>query len=419
LGSLLEISSHRYLLALVSLLAVSTFASSKTLILENGGKSRPEILNYSSPSRSIVDLSGKWNCSTDEGATWKEVLVPSAYDYEGRIIYTRKFDLPPALLASHSFKFVAYGINYQAEIYLNEVFVGKHEGGYTSFSFLVPENTIQLGSENVIRIVVDNTLNSRSTLPLRQQIGGWKNYGGIFRDVFLVATPLIWIDDLVSETESIDPKVVKLNIHAVISSRDFSKLSFSDHNGPVTLSFTVEASDKATGLPVGKSTPVIFSPGTNKDVSVQTAVTIPGAKMWNPDQPNLYTLHAVIAAAEGKSSVVVDECTLHTGIRTIGRQKQSIMLNGTPVTMRGMVWGEDTPDHGSAMSYEQMEKDIALIKNLGANAVRFSFHPPHPYLLDLCDQYGLLAFEEIPLYETPADIFSTENFRALADNYLR
>ena len=110
---------------------------------------------------------------------------------------------------------------------------------------------------------------------------------------------------------------------------------------------------------------------------------------------------------------------IHTGIRTIGKQKQNIFLNGAAVTLRGVAWGEDSPDHGSALSYEQMERDIALIKNLGANSVRFAFHPPHPYLLDLCDQYGLFAFEEIPLYETPSDIFSAENYRPLAENYTR
>jgi len=415
----LQTSSHRYLLALAFLLTVSSDALSKNKFFENGGKSRPEVLNYSSATRSIVDLSGKWSCSTDEGATWKEVLVPSAYDFEGKVIYTRKFDLPADLLTSHSFKFVAYGINYQAEVFLNEVFVGKHEGGYTSFSFLVPENTLQLGDENVIRIVVDNTLNSKSTLPLRQQIGGWKNYGGIFRDMFLVATPLVWIDDLVVQTESLDPKMVKLSVHAVISGRDFSKLSLGDHPGPVLFNFTVEASDKATGLVTGKSLPISFSPEANKDVAVQTTVTIPAAKMWSPDQPNLYTMHAVITTGEGKNSAVLDECSIHTGIRTVGKQKQNILLNGAVVTMRGITWGEDSPDHGSALSYEQMEKDIALIKNLGANAVQFAFHPPHPYLLDLCDQYGLLAFEEIPLFETPSDIFSTENYRTLAENYTK
>ncbi len=415
----MQTSSHRYLLVLAFLLTVSSDALTKNQFFENGEKSRPEVLNYSSGTRSIVDLSGKWSCSTDDGVTWREVLLPSASDFEGKVIFTRKFDLPTALLTLHSFKFVAYGINYQAEVFLNEVFVGKHEGGYTSFAFLVPENTLQLGNENVIRIVVDNTLNSKSTLPLRQQIGGWKNYGGIFRDVFLVATPLVWIDDLAAVTESIDPKMVKLSVQAVISGRDFSKLSLGDHPGTVLLNFSVEASDKTTGLVTGKSLPVSFSPEGNRDVTVQTTVTIPAAKMWSPDQPNLYTLHAVIAAGEGKNSVVLDEYSIHTGIRTIGKEKQNIFLNGAAITLRGVTWGEDSPDHGSALTYEQMEKDIALIKNLGANAVQFAFHPPHPYLLDLCDQYGLLAFEEIPLYETPSDIFSTENYRALAENYTK
>ena len=415
----MQTSSHRYLLALAFLLTVSSDALTKNQFFENGEKSRPEILNYSSGTRSIVDLSGKWSCSTDDGATWQDVLVPSASNFEGKVIFTRKFDLPTALLTLHSFKFVAYGINYQAEVFLNEVFVGKHEGGYTSFSFLVPENTLQLGNENVIRIVVDNTLNSKSTLPLRQQIGGWKNYGGIFRDVFLVATPLVWIDDLVATTESLDPKGVKLSVQAVISARDFSKLALGDHAGSVLLNFAVEASDKATGLEAGKSVPVSFSPEGNRDVAVRTTVTIPGAKMWSPDQPTLYTLHAVISTGEGKNNVVLDESSIHTGIRTVWKEKQNILLNGAAVPLRGVTWGEDSPDHGSALTYEQMEKDIALIKNLGANAVQFAFHPPHPYLLDLCDQYGLLAFEEIPLYETPSDIFSTENYRTLAVNYAK
>ena len=193
----MQTSFHRYLLALAFLLTVSTDALSKDKFFENGGKSRPEVLNFSSATRSIIDLSGKWQYSIDEGLTWKNVLLPSAADFEGKVIFTRKFDLPANLLTQHSFKFVAYGVNYQAEVFLNEVFVGKHEGGYTSFSFLVPENTLQLGSENVVRLVVDNTLNSKNTLPLRQQIGGWKNYGGIFRDIFLVATPPVWIDDVV------------------------------------------------------------------------------------------------------------------------------------------------------------------------------------------------------------------------------
>ncbi len=415
----MQTSLHRFLLALVCLLAISANSFSRKQFYENGSKSRPETLNFASSTRSIVDLSGNWSCSTDEGVTWNDVLVPSASNFEGKVIFTKKFDLSSSLLTSHSFKFVAYGMNYTAEVFLNEIFVGKHEGGYTSFSFLVPENTLQVGNENVIRVVVDNTLNAKSTLPLRQQVDGWKNYGGILRDIFLVATPVVWIDDVVVETEGIDPKFVKLSVQAVLSARDISKLTLTNHSDPAIMSYAVEISEKATGVISGKSTPLFFSPEANKDVTLHTTVAIPAAKLWSLDQPNLYMVRTTISTVDGKVVTLVDEVKLQTGIRTIGKEKQNILFNGAPVTLRGVTWIEDSPDHGGALSYEQMEKDIALIKNLGANTVRFAFHPPHPFLLQLCDQYGLLAIEEIPLYEVPADILTGENYRTLAENYTR
>ena len=414
----MQTSLRRSFLALSFLLLLPLAARSKTRTYENGEKSRPEVLSFASSTRSTIDLSGNWNYSTDDGTTWSEVAVPSAVDYEGRIIFTRKFDLPAYLLAAHSFKFVAYGINYQAEVYLNEVFIGKHEGGYASFSFLVPENTLQLGGENVIRIVADNTLNTRSTLPLRQQIGGWKNYCGILRDIFLVATPPVWIDDLTVQPDIFDSKSVRLSVKAVISSRDLSRLTFGDHPGTAPLVFSVDVTEKG-GTAVDHGAPVTFSPEANRDVLVQASVLVPGPKMWSPDQPNLYTVRAQLTTGEGKAAITLDEYVTQTGIRTIGREKAGIVLNGAALALRGVAWNEDSPDLGSALSYEQMEKDVALIKNLGANAVRFAYHPPHPYLLDLCDQYGLLALEEVPLYEVPADIFSGENYRTLVENCAR
>ena len=346
----MQTSIYRFFLAISSLLVFSAVSISKTQYYENGQKSRPEVLNLSSSTRSIIDLSGKWNFSTDEGATWNDILVPSAVDFDGKIIFTRKFDLPAYLLAAHSLKFVAYGINYQAEVYLNEVFIGKHEGGYSSFSFLVPENTLQLGGENVIRVVVDNSLNSKSTLPLRQQIGGWKSYGGIFRDVFLVATPPVWIDDLTVAPEDLDPKVVKLLVKAVVSSRDLTRLTFGDRPGAAPMTLTVEVSEKVSGLSAGKSIPVTFTPETNRDVVVESTVLVPNPKMWNPDQPSLYTIRATISTGEGKAAVVLDEYKMQTGIRTIGKEKQNVVLNGVPVLLRGIAWCEDSPDQGSALS---------------------------------------------------------------------
>lgn len=410
---------------------------SQDFFYENGSKSRPEGLNFRSSTRSIIDLSGQWQYSIDEGKTWQDVLVPSASNFVSRIIFTRKFEATPQMVSGKSFKLVAFGINYEAEVYINETYIGKHEGGYTSFSMLVPDNVIQVGNENIIRIVVDNRWDSRSTLPLRQQIWGWKDYGGIFRDIYLAVTPPLWIDNLAVSTEAIESKSVRLLVKSTISARDLSSLDSttlkmaSSATGSPQFLFGVEIYDKATGALAEKSALQVIEPGSNKDLSVSTVVSLPSANLWSPESPSLYDVHASIIVASGKTVpsklrnsaaggfTLVDELETETGIRTVSVSKSSILLNGIPITLHGISWIEDSQDHGSALTYEEMEKDIALIKNLGANAVRFAFHPPHPYMLHLCDQYGLLAFEEIPLYETPIEIMATENYRALAENSLR
>jgi beta-galactosidase len=73
---------------------------------------------------------------------------------------------------------------------------------------------------------------------------------------------------------------------------------------------------------------------------------------------------------------------------------------------------------GSAMTDEVLERDIAMMKTLGANLVRFPY-PPNPYMLNLCDRYGLLAMEEIPLVDVPAEILSKDYYQELATNYAR
>jgi Glycosyl hydrolases family 2, TIM barrel domain/Glycosyl hydrolases family 2, sugar binding domain/Glycosyl hydrolases family 2 len=418
LGILLHISFSRFTSILLPFFLLITVLSafSEPLFYVNGAKSRPEVLNYSSSTRSIIDLSGTWEYSLDNGKTWGTVAVPSAATISGKIIFTRKFDVPSDQISNNGFLFVAYGINYEAEVFVNEIFIGKHEGGYTSFSFLIPSNTLQVGRENVIRIVVNDQLNARSTLPLRQQIWGWKNYGGIFRDIFIVATPPVWVDNVKIGMDGLDAKEARVSVTAVVSARDLPPDSV--HNS-LSYQFHVEVMDKSTGEVVGKSDDVPLKPESNQDETIQSKVSIPDPKLWSLEAPSLYLVRSVVETVESKDVSLEDEYTVPTGLRTITRSGSTLLLNGSPIELRGVAWGEDTPSHGSSMTYEEMERDVVLIKNLGANAIRFAFHPPHPFMVQLCDQYGLLALEEIPLYDAPAEIMAHENYRMLAENYLR
>jgi hypothetical protein len=400
---------------LVSILVATTLFSQQ-LFLENGTPSHPSVLGYSSSTRSIIDLSGEWNYSLDNGVSWQKVKVPAAGNYEGKIVYRRKFSVTEGSINDNAFKFVSYGMNYQAEVYINETFVGKHEGGYTSFDISIPQNIIQVGVENVIRVVVDNTLNYRTTFPPHPQVSGWKNYNGILRDLFIVATPKLWINDLNVVVEAIEPKAARLLVTATLSAEELQSLTQLSGK---TLQLFAEVSEAVNGIPIGKPVTSSVSPQSGNDVTVRLSVPVPGAKLWSPDTPELYTVKVTLHAIDGKKDSLIDESSVSTGIRTFTKDKNVLLLNGAPINLRGVVWVEDAAKHGSAMTYEEMEKDVALIKNLGANVVRIGFHPPHPFFIQLCDRYGLFVFEEIPNFEIPASLLEEENYRALVNGYVK
>ncbi|MFZ4619510.1 MAG: glycoside hydrolase family 2 TIM barrel-domain containing protein [Bacteroidota bacterium] len=399
----------------VSFLVVNTLFSQQ-LFLENGAPSHPNVLGFGAKTRAIIDLAGEWDYSLDNGATWNKVKIPAAANYEGKIIYRRKFSVTEASIISNAFKFVSYGMNYSSEVYLNETFVGKHEGGYTSFELTIPENIIQVGEENVVRVVVDNSLNYRSTFPPRPQVSGRKNYNGILRDIFIVASPKVWIDHLNVTVDAIEPKSTRLNVVTTISAKDIRSMAqFSGKN----FQLSAEVTEVSSGTVIGKPFIVAVSPESEKDVTAKIQVSIPGAKLWSPDAPELYSIRVSFSAVEGKKDSLIDESSISTGIRTFTKDNTTLLFNGAPVNLRGVVWIEDCEKHGSAMSYEEMEKDVALIKNLGANVVRVGFTPPHPFFIQLCDRYGLFVLEEIPNIEIPEKIMAAENYRSLVTNYLK
>ncbi|MFA6467994.1 MAG: glycoside hydrolase family 2 TIM barrel-domain containing protein, partial [Bacteroidota bacterium] len=395
---------------------VATTLFSQQLFLENGTPSHPNVMGYASPTRSIIDLSGEWQFSIDNGITWNQVNIPAAADFEGKIVYRRKFSVTEDEVSHRSFSMVSYGMNYQSEVYINETFVGKHVGGYTSFELEIPENIIQVGVENVIRVVVDNTLNYRSTFPPRPSASGWKNFNGILRDIFIVTTSKLWIDGMNVSVAAIEPKAAKLLVTATVAAKELSMLT--PFMGK-TFQLTAEVTDIAAGTIIGKPVSAQINPESNKEITTQILLPVPDAKLWSPDAPELYSIRVTLSWVEGKKDSLIDETSAVTGIRTITKDKNSLLFNGAPILLRGIVWIEDSENHGSAMTYEELERDVALIKNLGANVVRVGFHPPHPFFIQLCDRYGLLVMEEIPNLEIPGRIVEEEHYSSQMVSYLK
>jgi beta-galactosidase len=117
------------------------------------------------------------------------------------------------------------------------------------------------------------------------------------------------------------------------------------------------------------------------------AVTVP-VRPWSAESPTLYDA-TVTAAGE--------TVRLRIGFRTVSIVDGVLLVNGSPLDLRGVNRHEFHPDHGRALPRETMLADVLLMKRHNINAVRTSHYPPHPAFLDLCDEYGLWVIDECDL----------------------
>jgi hypothetical protein len=370
------------------------------------------------PTRIKIDLSGIWDYAVEGGPSGK-VKVPSAYDFRGKVVFQRSVELTKEQLDQYTFHIVMLGVNYAAEVTVNGEFVTTHSGGYTSFVEPLPRNALQIGGENTVRVAVSNELDPRTTLPTRPPVWGTRNYGGITRDVYLLGTPTLYIRDAVARADPSEGGAnARMTVRVTVEGSDSLTTASANARGSAT-GFFFEILDKMSGALVGRSPMVPLVRRGNEWDEATTGVSMQSPHLWTPETPDLYLIKCYVAHSLAKEPQIVDEYDVTAGVRRIGIEGGHLQLNGKGLQIKGVCWYEDSPDKGSAMTYEERERDVALIKTLGANLIRFIEHPPHPYMLNLCDRYGLLAMEEIPLVQTPGAVLETDAYADLAAAALR
>ncbi len=365
-------------------------------------------------TRGMIDLDGQWQVSTDNGKEWHPIALPSTFEHRGEVIYERRVYVPKEFVDHNVFELFIGNGGLSTEVRVNHEFVTIHNGAYSAINVKIPDRLLQAGRENMVEIITHNDLSPVSTIPLKQLAFQPKCYSGIFRSVYLEAVPPVYFDrPSVRVQLNSTYSLADVQTDILVQASDYSRYGIDSTATSIPFTAYVELADKASGSVVAKSANVPFTLSENHNTKIDFSLQVKNPNLWSPSHPGLYQLHFFLFA--GKTEM--DEYVENVGFRNFTVSDGKFFLNGQPIFIKSVNYVDDYPGVGAALGEVKLEKDIAVIKTLGANAIRAVHYPPSQRLLDLCDRFGLLVFEEIPLVDAPASVLESDRYRGSLQSY--
>lgn len=324
-----------------------------------------------------------------------KVVAPSCWEnypdtitYRGRACYERSF------VGNGNLRLEFKGVSHTAEVYLDGEKIAAHYNAYTPFSAVVKD---VLPGQHRLKVIADNSFGEQSALHVPND---YQSYGGITRPVVLEELNDIYISRL-----HFTPVCKDGVWHAGLDIR-LQNLSKEPFFG--SLELYLEDRPLLT-IPVQAA--------GNEELSCQAEdVCCRQVEPWCPENPALYMLSAVLKDSSGRE---VDDLIDRVGFREVHIKGKDILLNGQKLRIKGFCRHEDHPQFGCAIPLAAMQQDLLLMKDMGANSVRTSHYPNDEIFLDLCDETGMLVWEENHARGLSEEKMRNPNFERQCEDCIR
>ncbi|WP_051866020.1 glycoside hydrolase family 2 [Streptomyces griseus] len=266
------------------------------------------------------------------------------------------------------------GVMANASVYINGKLVGTHPNGYTSFRYDITGTVKAGGTDNVIAVKTDTSLQPAS----RYYTGA-----GIYRDVRLIATDPVHIDQWATYVTTPNVSSSAATVHAQTT---------VVNNGTTAASVSVRgvlSEPDGTALPAVTTAARTVPAGASATFGYDIPVTNP--RLWDLKTPNMYEQATYINVG----GIPVDDDLTPVGIRSLAFSPTGGMsLNGHSVKLQGVALHQDYHALGTAAPQRAMQRRLAQLKALGVNAIRTAHEPPGPAFLELTDRMGFLVLDE-------------------------
>ena len=346
----------------------------------------------SAPLRECYNINDGWRfyfADAPDGANADYVTLPHTWNVEATedtylrttANYLRDINIPAEWEGKRLF--VRFGgAQSVAELFVNGRYVGEHRGGFTAFTLEITDH-VRYGAENHLRVVVSNAHRS-DVLPLSSDVN---LAGGIYRDVELLITsqniisPMYYgSEGVIVEQHKVTPDIAEGVVKVYLSTKSIDHtmvtMRIVDEDGYEVISRTIKAAK--------------ISP--DRAVDIHYAVEHP--LLWSPDCRTMYDVEIVLGDVKNP----LDRVVVKTGFRSVSVGEDNVLcINGVPIDVRGVNLSHDRDGVGVALERNHYDEDFAIIRDMGANAVRSLVGPHDDYLYDMCDREGVLVWVDMPL----------------------
>ena len=290
--------------------------------------------------------------------------------------YRRNFTVPETWEGRQVFLHFG-GVKSAFYVWVNGKEVGYSQGSKTPAEFNISEH-IRSG-ENVLAVEVYRF----SDGAYLEDQDYWK-ISGIERDVFLFSTPNVMIRDFFV-LGNLDELYLNGRIEVSVDVRNYLRDAPEKHK----IQMHLFDADHRPVFEEPIEGEVEFNESGGAEIRLENFIENP--KKWSAETPYLYTLVLSLLDETGKT---IEVLSCKTGFRKVEIKGGQLLVNGIPVTIKGVNRHEHEPETGRVVSEEYMMKDIRLMKQFNINAVRTSHYPNVPRWYELCDQYGLYVIDE-------------------------
>ena len=365
---------HTIFSLILFFISTSTFATRKEILLNENWMFRfSHQVQFKSEER--VNLPHTWNSG--------DALSGKQDYYRGMGNYTKTLFVKPEWKGKRLFLRFE-GVNTIANVFINDVHIGEHRGGYGAFVFEITDK-VKYDADNRILVKVNNAL-QQDVMPL---VGDFNFYGGIYRDVNLIITDPVNI----SLTDYASPGVYLIQ-NKVTKEQAEVKAKVLVSNGsakvqPVKVDIKIWEDDKLV-----QQQDIKVTVDANDWATTGMDLTIRNPHLWNGRKDPFMYKAEISLLSEGQ---IIDRIVQPLGLRYYHVDaEKGFFLNGEHLKLKGVCRHQDRAERGNALYKMHHDEDAAIMVEMGANAVRLAHYPQATYFYDLMDKYGIVTWAEIP-----------------------